>query len=147
MNTASPLYFTHINGNTYNLNASAPVAHVLINGKDVSNYLAVGTSIGWYDVSKDSGRDATNANGKMILNIVSTKYRLDLVCRYLDDQEFIDFYSEIIKSPTMIVEFYNPFTGQNKTIQVYRGDRSATPYMQYSNGFILQGPTQALIEL
>ena len=146
MNTSSPLSFIS-RGNFYTLNASAPVAYVTINNKDVSNYLAPGTSVGWYDVSKDSGRDVTNANGTMILNVVSTKYRLDLVCRYLDNDEFLDFYSEIKKAPTMTVVFYNPFTGQNETINAYRGDRGAKPYMAYGNGFILEGPTQALIEL
>lgn len=146
MNMASPLSFIS-RGNLYTLNASAPIAHVLINGQDVSDYLAVGTSIGWYDVSKDSGRDVTNANGKMILNVVATKYRLDLVCRHLDNQEFIDFYKEIKKAPTMTVEFYNPFTGENQVIEAYRGDRGAKPYMPFNGGFILEGPTQALIEL
>lgn len=145
-NTVSPLSFIS-RGNYYTLNASAPIAHVVINGQDVSNYLAPGTSVGWYDVSKDSGRDVTNANGTMILNVVSTKYRLDLVCRYLDNEEFIDFYSQIKLAPTMTVEFYNPFTGTNQTIYAYRGDRGARPYMPYGNGFILEGPTQALIEL
>ena len=145
-NTISPLSFVE-NGNYYSLNASAQTFNVKINGKDISNYLTMGTSVGWYDVSKNSGRDVTNANGKMILNVVSTKYRLDLVCRHLTDEEFIDFYSEIIKSPIMNVEFYNPFTGLTKTAQVYRGDRSATPYMPYGSGILFEGPTQALIEL
>lgn len=142
----SPLSFIS-RGNYYSLNASALTFTVKINGKDVSNYLTMGTSVGWYDVSKDSGRDVTNANGTMILNVVSTKYRLDLVCRHLTDEEFIDFYSEIIKSPTMNIEFYNPFTGQMQTAHVYRGDRSAKPYMPYNNGILFEGPTQALIEL
>lgn len=144
--TISPLSFTS-RGRNYSLNASALTFIVKINGKDVSDYLAVGTSVGWYDVSKNSGRDVTNANGKMILNVIDTKYRLDLVCRHLTNEEFIDFYSEIRKAPTMNVEFYNPFTGQMQTANVYRGDRSATPYMPYKNGILFEGPSQALIEL
>ncbi len=144
--TISPLNFTS-RGNNYSLNASALTFTVKINGKDVSNYLTMGTSVGWYDVSKNSGRDVTNANGTMILNVVNTKYRLDLVCRHLTNEEFIDFYSEIKKKPTMNVEFYNPFTGQMQTAYVYRGDRGASPYMPYKNGILFEGPTQALIEL
>ncbi len=144
--TISPLNFTS-RGNNYSLNASALTFTVKINGKDVSNYLTMGTSVGWYDVSKNSGRDVTNANGTMILNVVNTKYRLDLVCRHLTNEEFIDFYSEIKKKPTMNVEFYNPFTGQMQTAHVYRGDRSASPYMPYGSGILFEGPTQALIEL
>lgn len=144
--TISPLSFTS-RGNYYSLNASALTFTVKINGKDISDYLTMGTSVGWYDVSKNSGRDVTNANGKMILNVIDTKYRLDLVCRHLTDEEFIDFYSEIIKSPTMDIEFYNPFTGKIQTAHVYRGDRSAKPYMPYGSGILLEGPVQALIEL
>lgn len=145
-NTVSPASFV-FNSNLYMLTASACTFYVKINGKDISKYLAPSTSVGWYDVSKNSGRDVTNANGKMIYNVVSTKYRLDLVCRYLDNDEFIDFYSEIIKEPIMEVEFYNPFTGENKTATVYRGDRGAKPYMPWGAGFLFEGPTQALIEL
>lgn len=144
--TVSPTSFT-FNGKLYSLNASACTFYVKINGKDISDYLKVGTSVGWYDVSKNSGRETTNANGKMILNVIATKYRLDLVCRHLDNDEFIDFYSEIIKSPVMEIEFYNPFTGQNQTATVYRGDRSAKPYMPWGVGILFEGPTQALIEL
>ena len=144
--TVSPESFI-FNSHLYTLNASACTFSVKINNKDISKYLAPQTSVGWYDVSKNSGRDVTNANGKMIYNVVSTKYRLDLVCRHLDNDEFIDFYSEIIKKPTMTVEFYNPFTGVNKTISVYRGDRGAKPYMPWGAGILFEGPTQALIEL
>lgn len=144
--TVSPASFT-FNGSLYSLNASACTFYVAINGKDVSNYLKQGTSVGWYDVSKNSGRDVTNANGKMVYNVVSTKYRLDLVCRHLDNDEMIDFYSEIIKSPIMNVEFYNPFTGELQTAEVYRGDRSAKPYMPWGVGVLFEGPTQALIEM
>ena len=42
---------------------------------DISNYLAEGSKIGWYDVSKNSGREVSNANGDMILNVINDKYR------------------------------------------------------------------------
>lgn len=144
--TTSPTSFA-FNGSLYTLNASACTFDVKINGKDISDYLTTGTSVGWYDVSKNSGRETSNANGTMILNVIATKYRLDLVCRHLDNDEFKDFYSEIIKSPKMKVEFYNPFTGKNQTIVAYRGDRSAKPYMPWGVGILFEGPTQALIEL
>ena len=46
--------------------------------KYVANY-----QVGWYDVSRDSGRDTTTADGTMILNVISQKYRLDITTRYL----------------------------------------------------------------
>lgn len=134
-------------GRAFSLNASSNLSFVKINGKDVSNYLAPGTSIGWYDVSKNSGREVTNANGTMILNVIATKYRLDLTIPYLENNKFIDFFSEIVKAPTMTVEFLNPFTGEWKTIHAYRGDRNASPYMPVNNGLLYQGTTVSLIEL
>ena len=115
--TLSPSTFQS-RGRTYSLNMSGPTMTVKING-------------------------STNANGKMILNVVSTKYRLDLATNYLTSSEFIDFFSEIIKKPTMTIEFYNPFTGGTNTISAYRGDRTASPYMPN----IIGGTSIALIEL
>ena len=127
------------------------ISKVKINGVDISKYLSNQSKIGWYDVSKNSGRDVTNADGTMVLNVVSTKYRLDLATRPLTEDELVDFYSEIIKAPTMEVEFLNPFTKQWKTIQCYRGDRSAQSMLPYitPDGLIeLYNPiTQAIIEL
>ena len=142
-----------ING-SYRYVLSSPtliISKVKINGVDISKYLSNQSKIGWYDVSKNSGRDVTNADGTMVLNVVSTKYRLDLATRPLTEDEVVDFYSEIIKAPTMEVEFLNPFTKQWKTIQCYRGDRSAQSMLPYitPDGLIeLYNPiTQAIIEL
>ena len=130
---------------------SAVVSRVRINNKDISKYLTDQTTVGWYDVSKNSGREVTSANGTMILNVIATKYRLDLVTRPLTSDELIDFFSEIIVSPKLTVQFLNPFTGNWQTINCYRGDRSAQTLMIYkdSNDTVqLYSPvTQALIEL
>ena len=142
-----------ING-SYRYVLSSPtliISKVKINGVDISKYLSNRSKVGWYDVSKNSGRDVTNADGTMVLNVVSTKYRLDLATRPLTEDELVDFYSEIIKAPTMEVEFLNPFTKQWKKVQCYRGDRSAQSMLPYitPDGLIeLYNPiTQAIIEL
>lgn len=127
------------------------VSNVKLNGVDISKYLTDQTTVGWYDVSKNSGRDVTTANGTMILNIIATKYRLDLVTRPLTQTELIDFFAEIIRSPQITVEFLNPFTGQWKTINCYRGDRTAKTLLPYNtpDGLIqmYDAVTQAVIEL
>ncbi|MEI3530070.1 MAG: hypothetical protein V8Q75_03220 [Bacilli bacterium] len=127
------------------------VSKVKLNGKDISKYLSNQTKISWYDVSKNSGRDVTNADGTMVLNVINTKWRIDLVSRPLTEDEVVDFYSEIIKSPTLSVDFKNPFTKQWKTIQCYRGDRVAQSMLPYvtPDGLIeLYNPaSQAVIEL
>lgn len=109
---------------TYTLNSpSLVLSQVKINNVDISKYLSDESQVGWYDVSKNSGRDTTTADGKMILNIISQKYRLDLVTRPLTQDETIDFFAQIRIAPTMTVSFLSPFDGLWKTITCYRGDR------------------------
>ena len=105
---------------------SLMLSKVKLNGVDISKYLTNQSQVGWYDVSKNSGRDTTTADGKMILNVIGEKYRLDLVTRQLTRDEVVDFFTEIRKKPAPItVEFLNPFTNTWKTISCYRGDRTA----------------------
>ncbi|MGN1324159.1 MAG: hypothetical protein ACI4VR_03040 [Bacilli bacterium] len=39
------------------------ISKVKLNSVDISKYLSNNTKISWYDVSKNSGRDVTNADG------------------------------------------------------------------------------------
>lgn len=140
--------------NGYRYVLSGPVkiiSKVKLNGKDISKYLSNETKISWYDVSKNSGRDTSNANGTMVLNVINTKWRIDLVSRPLTEDEEVDFYSEIVKAPTLTVDFLNPFTKQWKKIKCYRGDRVAQAMLPYKtlDGLIeLYNPaSQAVIEL
>lgn len=127
------------------------ISKVKLNGVDISKYLSNESKVSWYDVSKNSGRDVTNADGTMVLNVINTKWRLDLVTRPLTEDEVVDFYKEIIKSPTIEVDFLNPFTKQWKHIHCYRGDRTAQPMMPKvtPDGLveIYNGASQAIIEL
>lgn len=127
------------------------ISKVKLNGVDISKYLSNQTKISWYDVSKNSGRDVTNADGTMVLNVINTKWRIDLVSRPLTDDEIVDFYAEIIKAPTLSVDFLNPFTKQWQNISCYRGDRVVQAMLPYktSDGFVeLYNPaSQAVIEL
>lgn len=128
------------------------LSKVKLNGVDITKYLSNQSTVGEYDVSKNSGRDVTTANGTMILNVLATKYRLDLVTRPLTEDEIVDFYTEIRKKPSPIeVEFLNPFDKQWKTIQCYRGDRSAQSMLSYIiDGELVElyNPvSQAIIEL
>lgn len=120
---------------------------VKVNGQDLSNYLASGSKVSWYDVSKNSGRETTNANGDMILNVINDKYRLDLVTRPMTDVEVRTFFEQIILAPTMTVEFLNPWTGEMSTINCYRGDRSVEWKQPYGGNLLFASVSQALIEL
>lgn len=141
------------NGHRYVLSSPVLViSKVKLNGVDISKYLSNQSKVAWYDVSKNSGRDTTNADGTMVLNVINTKWRLDLVSRPLTDDEMVDFYAEIIKKPAPIeVDFLNPFTKKWQRITCYRGDRVAQVMLPYKtpDGLVeLYNPaSQAVIEL
>ena len=108
----------------------------------VANY-----QVGWYDVSRDSGRDTTTADGTMILNVISQKYRLDITTRYLTDTELNAFYTQIKVAPTMTVSFYDPYTATRVTKTMYRGDRISQIRWTESNSAMFEPVTIALIQL
>ena len=103
--------------------------------------------VGWYDVSRDSGRDTTTADGTMILNVISQKYRLDITTRYLTDTELDTFYTQIAVAPTMTVSFYDPFTATRVTKTMYRGDRTSQLRYSTANSSVFEPITIALIQL
>ena len=76
------------------------ISKVKLNGVDISKYLSNQSKIAWYDVSKNSGRDTTNADGTMVLNVINTKYRLDLVTRPLTEDEVVVFFETNIIGKT-----------------------------------------------
>ena len=131
---------------TYRLaSPSLILSKVKLNGVDISKYLSNQSQVGWYDVSKNSGRDTTTADGTMILNVIGEKYRLDLVTRQLTRDEVVDFFTEIRRRPAPItVEFLNPFTNSWKTISCYRGDRIAQAAYPVE---VNEGNTKALVEM
>ena len=105
-------------------------------------------TVSWYDVSRDSGRDTTTADGTMILNVISQKYRLDITTTYMTETQLQTFYTQISQAPTMQVTFFNPYTGTNETKTMYRGDRTTQLRWAKSNNDIMFEPnTIALIQL
>ena len=104
--------------------------------------------VGWYDVSRDSGRDTTTADGTMILNVISQKYRLDITTKYLTGEEAAQFFSQIKIAPVMQISFYDPFNATRVTLPFsYRGDR--TIQLRYTNqeGAMFEPVSIALIQL
>ena len=108
----------------------------------VANY-----QVGWYDVSRDSGRDTTTADGTMILNVISQKYRLDITTKYLTGTELNTFYTQIKNAPTMTVSFYDPYTASRVTKTMYRGDRTSTLRYTQGDNSMFEPVTIALIQL
>jgi len=72
------------------------ISMVKLNEVDISKYLFNHSKIAWYDVSKNSGRDITNADGTMVSNVINTKHRLDLVTRPLKEDEVVVFFKRTL---------------------------------------------------
>lgn len=120
---------------------------------DFSNFLAEGSKVSQYDVSKNSGRDVSNANGDMVLNVINEKWRLDIVTKPLTQAEMVQFFSEIVKHPFIYMQFNDPFRGTQAEAKFYRGDRVAeykwacTTSKIIINGAVYKQVNMAIIEI
>ena len=103
--------------------------------------------VGWYDVSRDSGRDTTTADGTMILNVISQKYRLDITTKYLTGTELNTFFTQISTAPTMTVSFYDPYSATRLTKTMYRGDRVTNLRYTTNDSSMFEPVSIALIQL
>lgn len=83
----------------------------------------------------------------MRLSYIATKYKIILRTTPLLQPQLTEFYNHIPRR-AISVKFFNPFTGQWKTIQCYRGDRKVSMQGDW-NGFgkLYDEVNQSLIEL
>ena len=83
----------------------------------------------------------------MHLSYIGDKYKIILKTSPMFQDQLTDFYSHI---PMRAIEvtYFNPFTGQNKTIQAYRGDRKVSMLFDFDGvGKFYDSTSQSLIEL
>lgn len=96
-------------------------------------------------MSLESGR---NAKGYMHYNPVAEKYKIILHTRPLNGEELIDFFSTIKVLKTLEVYYFNPFTGEMRTANCYRGDRKVTmKWNRTDRGILYNSADISLIEL
>lgn len=81
-----------------------------------------GYDVEWYDLSLEAGR---NANGTMHLSYLGEKYKIILKTSPIYQSELTELFSHI-PMRAITVTFFNPFTGTNRTMQAYRGDRKVS---------------------
>lgn len=81
-----------------------------------------------YDIT-EAARDST---GTMHIDLIATKHKLECTWSYLTQEDMSRILSAI-KSITFSVTFIDPETGSEKTINVYKGDRSM-PILRVING-------------
>lgn len=97
-----------------------------------------------YDVSLEAGR---NASGTMHLNYVATKYKVILKTTPAYQSQLTAFYASLPRR-ALSVTFFNPFTGQDYTMQAYRGDRKVSMLQDQAGvGKLYNSAEQSLIEL
>lgn len=83
----------------------------------------------------------------MRLNYIGTKYKVILKTTPLFQEQLTEFYSKILRR-AINVTFFNPFTGTNKTISAYRGDRKVSMLFDFDGvGKLYDQVEQSLIEL
>lgn len=103
-----------------------------------------GYEIEEYDLSLEAGR---NSKGTMRLNYIGTKYKVILKTTPLFQAQLTGFYSHIPRR-AISVTFFNPYTGENKTISTYRGDRKVSMLFDIDCvGKLYDAVNQSLIEL
>ncbi len=84
----------------------------------------------------------------MIYNPIAEKYKIILHTRPMNKAELIEFFSTIKILKTLKVTFFDPYTGQIKTIDCHRGDRKVTMKWNRTDVGILYNSTDiSLIEL
>lgn len=122
------------------------MAMLKIDGHDVSNVFSQ-YDVEWIDLSAQSTR---NMSGTMKMKVVATKYKIILTLPPMLKAEFVNFFQYINNSVTHTVQYFNPFTGQMRTAQCYRGDRKATIKWNIdpaTNNVMNESTTISLIEL
>ena len=72
-----------------------------------------------YDITEGE-RDST---GTMHIDLIATKYKLECKWNVLTQEDMTNILNAV-KSITFKVSFIDPVTGLEKTITVYKGDRS-----------------------
>lgn len=83
----------------------------------------------------------------MRLNYIGTKYKVILKTTPLFQAQLTEFYSHIPRR-VISVTFFNPYTGESKTISAYRGDRKVSMLFDIDCvGKLYDAVSQSLIEL
>ena len=72
-----------------------------------------------YDIT-EAERDST---GTMHIDLVATKYKLECTWSYLTQEQMTKILNAI-KPITFNISFIDPESGNNKTLNVYKGDRT-----------------------
>ena len=87
---------------------------------------------GFIPMIMDITKAERNSQGKMFIELIATKYKLDVSWGVLTQEE-ITVLLTAIKPVSFTVTFLDPESGTDKTITCYKGDRSI-PLLTYVGG-------------
>ena len=83
----------------------------------------------------------------MRLSYITDKYKIILKTTPLLQPQLTEFYEHIPRR-AIAINFFNPFSGQWKTIQCYRGDRKVSMLFDFDGiGKLYDEVSQSFIEL
>lgn len=83
----------------------------------------------------------------MRLSYIADKYKIILKTTPLLQPQLTEFYEHIPRR-AITINFFNPFSGQWKTIQCYRGDRKVSMLFDFDGfGKLYDEVSQSFIEL
>ena len=122
------------------------MAMLKIDGHDVSNVFSQ-YDVECIDLSAQSTR---NMQGTMKMKVVATKYKIILTLPPMLKADFVNFFQYITNTVTHSVQYFNPFTGEMRTAQCYRGDRKVSIKWNTdpaTNNVMNESTTISLIEL
>ena len=83
----------------------------------------------------------------MRLKYIADKFKIILNTTPVFQEQLTEFYNHI-PMREISVKFFNPYTGEYKTIQCYRGDRKTSLIYDFDHiGKLYDSVSQSLIEL
>lgn len=74
-----------------------------------------------------------NAKGDMQIDLINTKYKLELSWNFLNQEDMSKVLGALESKITFDVEFIDPKSGSPKTCTFYKGDR-VMPMLDFKNG-------------
>ena len=87
------------------------------------NNVEMPSPISFTPMMMDITKAERNSQGKMFIEIIATKYKLDLVWGILTQSE-MTMLLNALNPVSFNVTFLDPVTGADKTVACYKGDRT-----------------------
>jgi len=120
------------------------MALVTVGTTELDKYMA-GLDVEWADISSEN--TARNAVGDLRYLPINNKYKLVITTISMTQTQMTAFFA-VIPMTSLSVTYYNPYTGAERTTNMYRGDRKVSFHWDRTDVGKLYKPfTISLIEM